>query len=74
MSGTEPSRNSANTAMPDPSKDLWADLFLERLAPDTKASLTPAQLAAVDAHAQASGQSRDQVVGAALEQYLAARE
>jgi hypothetical protein len=47
MSGTEPSRNSANTAMPDPSKDLWADLFLERLAPDTKASLTPAQLAEI---------------------------
>jgi hypothetical protein len=44
MSGTESSRISANAALPDPSKDLWADLFLERLGSDTKASLTPAQL------------------------------
>ena len=50
MSGTEPSRNSpttsgdAATSGSDPAKDLWADLFLERLSAKTKASLTPAQL------------------------------
>lgn len=46
MSGIEPSQNSvhAATSAGDPAKDLWADLFLERLAPDTKANLTPAQL------------------------------
>ena len=53
MSGTEPSRNShgrADDARPsgassgDPAKELWADLFVERLPAATKASLTPAQL------------------------------
>lgn len=46
MSGTVPSRNSPGnaTGSADPAKELWADLFLERLSGATKASLTPAQL------------------------------
>jgi hypothetical protein len=46
MSGTEPSRNSteAATSAADPAKELWADLFLERLSAAAKASFTPAQL------------------------------
>lgn len=58
MSGTELSRNShgrsgdaahpgANPALnpgADPAKELWADLFLERLSAAAKAGLTPAQL------------------------------
>ena len=46
MSGTESSRSSADAAplAVDPAKELWTDLFLERLSAETKAGLTPAQL------------------------------
>jgi hypothetical protein len=46
MSGTESSRNAVDAAplAADPAKELWADLFLERLSAATKAALTPAQL------------------------------
>lgn len=58
MSGTELSRNSlarpGGAATPkadmgglDPAKELWADLFLERLSPEARAGLTAAQLAEI---------------------------
>lgn len=49
MHGTEPGRTSADTqdTGKDPAKDLWADLFLERLSADVKTGLSPAQLAEI---------------------------
>ena len=49
MSGTELNRNSPGGSLrgassEDPAKELWADLFLERLSAEAKAGLTPAQL------------------------------
>lgn len=53
MSGIEPSQNSpagsgvtaiSGTNSGDPAKELWADLFLERLSGPARASLTTAQL------------------------------
>jgi hypothetical protein len=49
MRGTELSRNSPSGSLhgagsEDPAKELWADLFLERLSASVKAGLTPAQL------------------------------
>ncbi len=31
----------------EPARDLWAELFVERLAPDIKAGLSPAQMAEI---------------------------
>ncbi len=39
---TAPERAAARAA--EPAKELWADLFLESLAPETRASLGPQQL------------------------------
>lgn len=50
MSLTEPSEppaaavDAAREIVGDPSRDLWADLFMERLSAATKAGLTAAQL------------------------------
>jgi hypothetical protein len=50
MSGTDHSRNAPNGSSgaagseADPAKELWADLFLERLSPAAKAGLTAMQL------------------------------
>lgn len=44
MSGTEQSRKPVDAEAKDPAKELWADLFLERLSAEAKAGLSPAQL------------------------------
>lgn len=41
---TDGNADGGADATPDPTGEMWADLFLARLAPETRASLSPAQL------------------------------
>lgn len=58
--GVAAARDAAESAAGDTAKELWAELFLERIAPEIKAGLSRQQLQEIRrvAHAVAPGQHR----------------